>query len=102
MPSAAVTTTEKPEMKAKSGFVMREVEEGTVLVPVGERVVDMNGMVVLNETGKFIWSRLDGSKSVKDIAEAMTEEFDVSLEDAQKDVEDFVGELRNLGLLEEG
>ena len=89
-------------MKAKSGFVMREVEEGTVLVPVGERVVDMNGMVVLNETGKFIWSRLDGSKSVKDIAEAMTEEFDVSLEDAQKDVEDFVGELRNLGLLEEG
>lgn len=88
-------------MKAKSGFVMRTVHEGTVLVPVGSRVVDMNGMVVLNDTGKFIWERLDGSSTPEDIAQQMAEYFDVCYEDAAKDVADFVAELRTLGLLEE-
>lgn len=88
-------------MKAKSGFVLRDVQDGTVLVPVGERVVDMNGMVVLNETGKFIWSRLDGTNTAEDIAQALTEEFDVQLSEARSDVETFLQELRKLGLLED-
>ncbi|NLH99090.1 MAG: PqqD family protein [Chthonomonadales bacterium] len=89
-------------MKAKSGFVLREVGDGTVLVPTGERVVDMNGMIVLNDTGKFIWERLDGSHTPAQIAQALVDVYDVSLEDATADVESFVAELGQLGILEDG
>ncbi len=88
-------------MKAKSGFVLREVGEGTVLVPTGERVVDMNGMIVLNDTGKFIWERLDGSHSPEQIASALVDVYDVSLDEAASDVNDFLAELRNLWILED-
>ena len=81
--------------------MLRTVGEGTVLVPTGERVVDMNGMIVLNDTGKFIWERLDGSHSPQDIAKALAEEYDVSLDDAASDVNDFLNELQNLGILED-
>jgi sensor domain CHASE-containing protein len=88
-------------MKAKSGFVLREVGEGTVLVPTGERVVDMNGMIVLNDTGKFVWERLDGSHTPEQIAEALTETYEVSLEDARADVNGFLSELGELGILDD-
>lgn len=89
-------------MKAKSGFVLREVGEGTVLVPTGKRVVDMNGMVVLNDTGKFIWQRLDGTRTKKQIADALADEYDVTSDQAAQDVNDFVAELDQMGMLEHG
>lgn len=89
-------------MKAKSGFVLREVGEGTVLVPTGERVVDMNGMIVLNDTGKFIWERLDGSHTPEQIAAALVDVYEVSLDEAASDVNSFLNELENLGILENG
>jgi len=88
-------------VKAKSGFVLREVGEGTVLVPTGERVVDMNGMIVLNDTGKFIWERLDGSHTPEQIAAALGQADEVSSEAATGDVTEFVAELGRLGILED-
>ncbi len=87
-------------MKARSGYVMRVVGEGSVLIPTGERVVDMNGLVVLNDTGKFIWQCLASETTPEQIAQAMVEAFDVSLEQARTDVESFVAELDRLGMLE--
>ncbi len=87
-------------LRTKSGFVLREVGEGTVLVPTGERVVDMNGMVILNDTAKFIWERLDGTRSAHSIAAELEEAFDVTADQASEDVTDFLAELERLGMLE--
>jgi len=87
-------------LRTKSGFVLREVGEGTVLVPTGERVVDMNGMVILNDTAKFIWERLDGTRSAQSIAAELEETFEVTTDQASEDVTDFLAELERLGMLE--
>jgi methyltransferase-like protein len=87
-------------MKVKSGFVPREVGEGTVLVPTGERVVDMNGMIVLNDTGKFIFERLDGAHTQQQIVDELVETYEVSQDDAERDVAEYVAELDRLGILE--
>lgn len=38
-------------MKIKKDFMLREIVGTWIVVPLGERVVDFNGMVTLNETG---------------------------------------------------
>lgn len=87
-------------MKIREGFVLRTVGEGTVVVPTGENVVDLNGMIVLNETAKFIWERLDGSRSPEQIAEELTEEFDVTEDQALQDIQVFLAELAKLNIIE--
>ncbi len=87
-------------MKIREGFVLRTVGEGTVVVPTGENVVDLNGMIVLNETAKFIWERLDGSRSPEQIAEELTREFDVSQKQAFQDTLAFLLELAKLDIIE--
>ena len=49
-------------------FVQRSVAGECLLVPIRRRLTDTNSIYVLNETGAEVWQRLDGTRSVRDIA----------------------------------
>jgi len=55
----------------------------------------------VNQTGLFILELLKEGKSQDEIVDALTEEFEVSPEEAQRDLIDFLEQLRLFGLLEE-
>ena len=86
-------------MKRKDDFLMQNVGGENMLVPLGAQVVDMNGIVILNDTGSFVWTLLAEDRSVDDLAAAVAERFDVDLERANADVRSFLDELARLGLL---
>jgi len=54
----------------------------------------------VNKTGLFIIKLLKEGKSEEEIVKALSEKFDVSEEDARRDLVDFVEQLRLYGLLE--
>ena len=53
-----------------------------------------------DRTATFIWSRLDGRTSARDLAAAVAEAFDVEPETAGRDVEALLEQFRALDLLE--
>jgi PqqD family protein of HPr-rel-A system len=68
-------------------------EEGFVFDPqTGESFT-------VNETGKVILKALIESKEKEAIAMTLTEQFEVSLSEAQTDVRDFIDHLRSYQLL---
>jgi len=79
---------------------MQNVGGENLLVPLGSRVVDMNGMVILNETGSLVWTLLEEDRSVEDLATAVAERFDVDFERAFADVRSFLDEIARMGLVE--
>ena len=87
-------------MKIKSGFVIREIAGQYMAVPVGERVNDLHGMIALNETGAFIWKLLENEKTEEELAEALTEDYDVSFEEALEAVKEFHELMRKERVLE--
>ncbi len=57
-------------------------------------VLSQSGEVqVLNEVGARIWELTDGTRTVAQVAQAIADEFDVSAEQAQADVSEFVAQL---------
>lgn len=40
-------------MKVKQGFMLREIANNYVVVPVGKAAIDFNGIITLNQTGAF-------------------------------------------------
>ncbi len=54
----------------------------------------------LNETGSRIWDLLSGGRSVEEIAEAITAEWDTTYDEALHYVEQFLEELSEEGLVE--
>ena len=86
-------------MKLKHEFVLREVAGETLLVPIGTTTVSLNGMLVLNGCGRFLWERLPTSDSEEALVDAILEEYEVDRKTASRDVQEFLAELRKLDIL---
>jgi hypothetical protein len=77
-------------------FVFRTINDETILVPIRGNVGDMGCIYNLNEVGAFVWDHLDGKRPLADIKNMIIEEFDVSSDQAEKDVRDFVIQLEEI------
>jgi hypothetical protein len=75
-------------------IVAREIEGELIIVPLVSGIGDMEDeLFTLNETGRAIWDRLDGQKSLKVLVEELYTEFEDPKGDIDKDVIGLVGEL---------
>lgn len=54
----------------------------------------------LDETGTFIWKLIEKGKNIDEVAEALSESFDVTRQNAGKDAEEFISELKKKGILQ--
>ena len=88
-------------MKLCGEFVVRQVMDNTVAIPVGQTALRLNGMILLNNVSKVIWECLEQDLSLERIVAALTDAFEVSAEEARADVLEFIDKLRDLQLLEE-
>ena len=88
-------------MKLKQEFVLRTIVGETVLIPVGNLEDEFQGIITLNETGKFIWEKLVEGKEPEKIAEDMAEIYDVTKEQAYSDIDEICGQLKKLGIYEQ-
>lgn len=85
-------------MKLKDGFILRSVAGETVVVPTGNDL-DLNMMITLNETGKFLWERLEQGAEEAELVAALLGEYDVDEQTAKAHVTAFVKKLNDHGFL---
>ena len=45
-------------MKRKTDFIMQNVAGENLLVPLGARMMDLNGLITLNDTAACVWELL--------------------------------------------
>lgn len=88
-------------MKIKDGFLLRQVANNHVVVPVGTQAVDFRCIITLNEVGAFLWKLLEQDCTAEDLVEALLSEYDVTADIASADVARFVANLYEKNLLDE-
>ena len=92
---------EMPDMKAKSGFVLRSIVDEYILMPTGDNIGKFKGTLLLNEVSAFIWEKLQNPISREDILAAIVSEYEVSEEQAAKDLDALLIQFRELGVIED-
>ena len=85
-------------MKLKEGFLLREIAGDTVVIPTGE-TVDLNMMITLNDTGSFLWQKLEEETDEAGLVKALLAEYDVDELTAQTHVASFVQKLNDYAFL---
>ena len=89
-------------MKIKSGFMLRTIAGCKVVVSVGRRTLDFNGIINLNDSGAFLWERLEkGATEDSLTADILANYTDVDEPTARESVREFVRTLREAGCLDE-
>ena len=80
--------------KLSEHVVAREVCEEFIIIPISSGVGDLEDEIfTLNETGRAIWDKLDGKRSLKDAAKELSSEFKGKLDVVEKDILGIVEEL---------
>lgn len=80
-------------MKQCPNFLLRDVADSLVLVPVGAATERFPGMITLNETGKLLWEALETEQTLDSLTALLLEEYAVTREQAYRDVEAFIKKL---------
>ena len=76
-------------MKISKGFILRSVAGNNIVVPIGENAKKFNGVIKLNESGVFMWKKLEQGIELDELVLALTNEYDVDEQTARRDVEAF-------------
>ncbi|MEQ8154199.1 MAG: PqqD family protein [Clostridiaceae bacterium] len=88
-------------MKIKDGFMLREIVDTWVVVPLGERVVEFNGLMTVSETGALLWKGIEEGKNVGSLVDSIIAEYDIDKETASADTLEFIAAIEKNGLLEQ-
>ena len=87
-------------MKLSENFVLKNIAGATVVMPVGDAVGKINGMIKLNPSAKVIWESLEANKDFNGILEEMKNNFtDVDEASLKEDINYFLNKLRELEIL---
>ena len=87
-------------MKLRYRFVINQVAGETVAVSVGNIEGSFNGFIKLNETGAFIFKKLESETDRESLIDAVLDEYpDASREDAAESVDKLIERLNEAELL---
>lgn len=77
-------------------IVFRKIAGEVILVPIRHNVGGLESIYTLNEVGARIWELVDGQRKVKEIKEILVKEFEVSLQEAEKDLIEYLQQLEKI------
>lgn len=86
-------------MKIEKEYILREIADDYIIVPVGKTAMEFNGMITVNETGAFLWKLLTKETTKEELLHAMLEEYEVSAKEAEADIDEFLQLLKDNQIL---
>lgn len=87
-------------MKVTEGFALREVAGEQVLMPAGENISRFEGAIILSEVAAFAYQKMaehPEGMDIQEIAEAISEVYEVDTKTAKADIAEVIEELKGYG-----
>ncbi|ALO48043.1 PqqD family protein [Hoylesella enoeca] len=88
-------------MKAKKGFNLRTICGRQIIVAEGEENIDFSNIITMNETSAFLWKQIGNKEfTTDDLVRLLTTHYEVSEEEARKDVTELIEQFLKIGIIE--
>ena len=89
-------------MKQKKGLVLRDVCGEKVIIGEGLEAINFGRLLCLNDTAAWLWQKASEMEefSIKELADILYEEYDVTPEQALNDVTDIVAKWQEALIVE--
>lgn len=91
---------EEPDMRAKDGFVLRNIVDELILMPTDDNIGTFKGTILLNDVSAFVWEKLQNPVSRDDLLTAVLDEYEVEESVAAADLDNLLAKLDEYGVIE--
>ena len=88
--------------KKSDSMVSRKIGDESILVPIRQNAGELDSIYTLNDTAAYVWDLIDGQTNVREIKEKLILEFEVTSEDAERDLMEHLQQLTTLKAIVEG
>jgi len=96
----AVAVTLESVCTPSDNVVAREIEGEIVIVPLVAGIGDADDeLYTLNETGRAVWQKLDGERTLAIVITQLSQDFEAPLAELEADVIGFAAEMVRRGIL---
>lgn len=86
-------------LKLDKEYVLRQIGDDYIIVPVGKAALGFNGMITVNETGAFLWEELVKGTNKGELLRTLMDNYEVTQEEAEKDIDEFLDVLYKNNIL---
>lgn len=86
-------------MKKTEGYIVKELEDEYIVLPVGKRTEEVNEVISLSETAGFIYIHADQSEDIEGLAQMVGNEYGIAASEVYEDVKNAVKTFREKGIL---
>ena len=89
-------------MKLRRELTLRQIGKDYIIVEPGQEKVDLSKVYTLNETAAWLWKELHANEfSKEEMVQKLLEEYEVTQEQASRDVEKLIDIFVSQKLLDE-
>ena len=82
-----------------TAIVSRDVAGETIVVPICRGVGDLDSVYTFNPVGRSLWRLLENGQSVEELANWVATNYEVDAKQAVADVQSYLSELQEIGLV---
>lgn len=86
-------------MKIKPGFIIKTIGLRHMVLPIDAQALHFNGVMTLNKSGLLLFEALQTEQTLESLVNLLMEQYEVSFEDARRDVVKFIETLKDKDLL---
>ncbi len=88
-------------MRIRDTFMLRQVADETLVIPIGEAAMTVKGLIGLSESGALLCNALQNGADEQTLVRLLLEHYDIDRETAAADTSGFLEQMRRMGILEE-
>src|SRR5580704_8297503 len=82
-----------------TAIVSRDVAGETIVVPICRGVGDLDSVYTFNPVGRSLWHLLENGQTAEELANWVATHFEVDAKQALRDVQSYLSELQEIGLV---
>ena len=86
-------------MKKTEGYIVKELEDEYIVLPMGKRTEEVNEVISLSETAVFIYIHADQAEDIEGLAQMVGNEYGTEASEVYEDVKNVVKTFREKGIL---
>ncbi|WP_294577616.1 PqqD family protein [uncultured Thomasclavelia sp.] len=92
---------EEKKYQIKSGFLLREVADEYVIIPIEAQGPIANAVMAPNDTAVFLWKAFESPKTINDVVKMALEQYEATEEVIRNSVIRFVADSLKYNIMEE-
>lgn len=87
-------------MKKKEDFIIRNIADEYIMIPVGKTALKFNGTIMINEISAFIWNHIEEVSNEREMSNLICKYYEANYNEVYNDIKVIFRQMKDMQWIE--